>query len=1366
MQEKETAALDTNTLRHQFQELQERASKDALSGLLNRQTAESYISARLKEMTAEQTCALFIIDLDHFKQVNDTLGHQAGDWAIRQSAKTLSGLFRARDIIGRLGGDEFIVFLSGQITEKLVRKKGALICQRLQIALGSDPVLNLSASVGIHLASGASLDFNALYQSADHALYKAKGSGRRRFCLHMDEDLLDQQAETDIPFNAIPLNELLEYMDSGVALVEIGSSMRIIYVSPSFCRMVGMPPHEFALPRQLEDFVHPDDVADLQAVLQEGLRSGRTVEHVHRISGDGSQWSWWHIRAGKIEYNSACPVMLVTSTDISSYKENEYRLQELNDRLRIAFEQTNQTMWEVDLSNRTIRLFSSRFAGPDAAGQDFPEALISSGWVHPDSAQRFREFARELLAGNIQGYGNFIIRYEESGCYRWTALSYRMLYDKDGRALRAVGILEELPKNFSGEAARSIMKRPLPEALVPNLVVHLCANLTRNSIRELWAEGRRRTSSDGTESCCQFLRSEERRIFSPDDRKELQKFFDRDMLLQSFEAGQQWLSAEYRRIDGSGNIRWVSRVDNLAEDPLTHEIYLFSYLSLCEQRHQWEASLDVRITHDPITGLYENEIAQSMTDMLLREQSSAACALVLLHIYGMSPVSEGMERERRYLAQAFSVALGTSCIMAQRSPDEILLFYPVVHSADDLHRQLESAFAFVRLVLAETVRLEQVHFAAGAVCREAAGADYEAMLSDAFYACALRENTAMDTVSFPQKGGNGLWNQVLRQKTGNQIRISTCGGSRPLSGPEKDVALQCISSMLDADSLETSIHTVLHHIGTFHHADRVYILKLTNGGPTVTMLYEWNSGEKQSIRHVVSGIPLEQAPLLQRCLKEASPIFLEQDKQPSLRQPQEPACKWHFAAFPLTEDGKTKGFLCIENAQAHEMDSALCSSLLPYLLREKRRFQNQLSSPGDQALSFPAALPNLRAYLETIHSVTSDRYSSLGVVCLDIPELSAINCSTGFAYGDRMLDYIAKALDSIFGNRFLFRTGDAEFVVLCPNTTHQVFSTRCMRLRQRMQQQYPQATRIGYSWTSGVFNGKRLVDEARKIMHCRQVRPPLLNEHQYTSTGEAIHAGRFTVFFQPKINICTGELAGAEALVRGLDESGNIVPPASFIEEMEEKDDIRDLDLFVLDRTLMQMDRWREQGYPLFRVSINISRVTLFHSSLLASILAIQSRYPQLPDGLLELEITESAGNVGKVMLNKIIGGLREHSLRFALDDFGSQYANLSTFANVNFDTVKLDRSLIADLAGNEINRMLVRDIVQICQKQGMECIAEGIETKAQLAVLQKAGCVYAQGYYYDRPLPAKRFEKKYLQQQGRPPADAIRQQDMTAGGM
>lgn len=1349
MQEKETPSLDTTTLRSQMEELQERASKDGLSGLLNRQTAESYINKRLEEMAPEDTCALFIIDLDHFKQVNDTLGHRAGDWAIRQAAKALSGLFRAKDIVGRLGGDEFMVFLSGQITENVVRKKGERICQHLQIALESG--VSLSASVGIHFARGTSHDFNRLYQSADYALYQAKDSGRRRYCLHMDEDLLKQPLGSAIPFQAVPLTELLEYMDSGVALIEVGSAMHMIYVSPSFCRMVGMAPQEFVLPRQLEDFVHPDDVAELQAVLQEGVRSGKTVEHTHRVSGDGVHWAWWHIRAGKIEYGSACPVMLVTSTDISAYKESEYRLQELNDRLQIAFEQTNQTMWEVDLSEMTFRMFSSRFAVPDSAGENFPEDLIASGWVHPDSAPRFREFARELCVGNMQGYGNFVIRYGESGRYQWAALSYRMLYDKGGRAVRAVGILEELPANFSGEAARALMKRPLPEAAVPDLTVCLCANLTRDTIRELWAEGRSRGRPDEAESCSRFLEEEKRRVFSPDDRKALQRFFERDMLLQSFETGRRWLSAEYRRVDGSGNIHWIYRVDNLAEDTVTHEIYLFSYLSLADRRRQWEAGLDDRISHDPVTGLYEGKTARAMIERLLQEQAVGACAMVLLQIHGLSAAPEAAERERRCIALALSVALGGGCLMAQRGTDEMLLFYPTVCAREELRKQMETAFAFARLVLAETVRLERIRFAAGVAYEETGRAGYTAMLSAASHACALWQNTAVDTVCFPQEEGDQPWEEMQRKENGDRIHIGAEAGGRPLSGPEKDVALQCISAMLEADSPEVSIHTVLHHIGIYHHADRVYVLKLADSNLSVTMLYEWTSWEKRSIRHVVSGIPIERTPMLQRCLKEMAPVFLARKKQAPRRGQGGDGAMWHFAVFPMAEGGRMKGFLCLENAQAHQTDSALCGSLLPYLLRERRRFQNRAPLPESQSIPFPARLPNLRAFLETIHQITSDRYSALGAVCLDIPELSAINCSAGFAYGDKMLDYAAKTMADIFGSRFLFRTADAEFVVLCPNTTQQVFSARCTRLGLRLQQQYPKATRIGHAWTDRVFNGKGLVDEARKIMYCRQVKLPQLGGHSYQTTGEAIHAGRYTVFFQPKIDLRTGALAGAEALVRGLDEAGNIVPPARFIAELEDNGDIRDLDLFVLDRTLMQMERWQAQGYPPPRVSVNFSRVTLFDSALLASVLAIQSRYPSVPGELIEVEITESAGSFGKTSFNEIIGSLRECGLRFALDDLGSQYANLSIFASVRFDTVKLDRSLVADLAGNEINRMVVKDIVQICQKQGMDCVAEGVETEAQLAALREAGCIYAQGYYYDRPLPRTLFEQKYLQEASDP---------------
>ena len=106
--------------------------------------------------------------------------------------------------------------------------------------------------------------------------------------------------------------------------------------------------------------------------------------------------------------------------------------------------------------------------------------------------------------------------------------------------------------------------------------------------------------------------------------------------------------------------------------------------------------------------------------------------------------------------------------------------------------------------------------------------------------------------------------------------------------------------------------------------------------------------------------------------------------------------------------------------------------------------------------------------------------------------------------------------------------------------------------------------------------------------------------------------------------------------------------------------------------------------------------------------LAVQSRYPALPPTALELEITERIGGIGTAAFGEVVKQFRSCGLRVSLDDFGSQYANLPLFTNVKFDTVKLDRSLITGLVSNPINRMLVQDIVHICQTYDMTCVAEG----------------------------------------------------------
>lgn len=224
-----------------------------------------------------------------------------------------------------------------------------------------------------------------------------------------------------------------------------------------------------------------------------------------------------------------------------------------------------------------------------------------------------------------------------------------------------------------------------------------------------------------------------------------------------------------------------------------------------------------------------------------------------------------------------------------------------------------------------------------------------------------------------------------------------------------------------------------------------------------------------------------------------------------------------------------------------------------------------------------------------------------------------------------------------------------------------------------------------------------------------------------------------------------GSLAGAEALARGIDNEGNIITPAQFIEPLENDGSIRDLDLFMLDSVLRQLSEWQMKGMPLVKVSINISRITLFNPTILASVLAIQSRYPNIPPDQIELEITETGGDMEKATLACIVDNFRECGLKFELDDFGTGYANMTVFSNIKFETIKLDRTLVDDLPGNEISSVLVENITKICENFGMQCVAEGVETRQQEAALLRAGCIYGQGFYYAKHLPPDEFEQRYL---------------------
>ena len=221
---------------------------------------------------------------------------------------------------------------------------------------------------------------------------------------------------------------------------------------------------------------------------------------------------------------------------------------------------------------------------------------------------------------------------------------------------------------------------------------------------------------------------------------------------------------------------------------------------------------------------------------------------------------------------------------------------------------------------------------------------------------------------------------------------------------------------------------------------------------------------------------------------------------------------------------------------------------------------------------------------------------------------------------------------------------------------------------------------------------------------------------------------------------------GAEALARVINEKGELQPHGQVIEAMEQNGTIQELDYYVFGKVLDMLSQWKQKGYPLRPVSSNFSRNTLLNPTSLASVLAILSRYPEIHQELVELEITETAGDFENHTFSEMIRRFGEYGLRFSLDDFGSSYSNMSMLADLHFSSVKIDRSMIRNIAVNKVARTMVRDVIRICRDYGMVCVAEGVETGAQANTLLEDGGRYAQGYFYGKPMPVEEFEKRYFQ--------------------
>lgn len=239
----------------------------------------------------------------------------------------------------------------------------------------------------------------------------------------------------------------------------------------------------------------------------------------------------------------------------------------------------------------------------------------------------------------------------------------------------------------------------------------------------------------------------------------------------------------------------------------------------------------------------------------------------------------------------------------------------------------------------------------------------------------------------------------------------------------------------------------------------------------------------------------------------------------------------------------------------------------------------------------------------------------------------------------------------------------------------------------------------------------------------------------------ALSRKEFQVYLQPKCNMNTGAIEGAEALVRWM-RDGRVMYPSDFIPVFERNGFIVNLDLYTLEEVCRMQRYWLDMGFNPPAVSVNQSKPLVYGKDYVQKVLNIVRRY-DLPPNLIEIELLESLIHDNIDALQKITEELGQNGILVCIDDFGSGYSSLNLIKDICADVLKIDRAFLNNAETNQRAWIVLKNVVELAKGLDMSVVVEGVETENQAALLKEVGCTTAQGYLYAKPMPVSEYEKR-----------------------
>jgi len=410
------------------------------------------------------------------------------------------------------------------------------------------------------------------------------------------------------------------------------------------------------------------------------------------------------------------------------------------------------------------------------------------------------------------------------------------------------------------------------------------------------------------------------------------------------------------------------------------------------------------------------------------------------------------------------------------------------------------------------------------------------------------------------------------------------------------------------------------------------------------------------------------------------------------------------------------------------------------------------------------ALPNRRDIEKNIEKALLDD-KRFAILFVDLDKFKLINDSLGHSHGDDILKKVARRIEeNIRHDDYLARSGGDEFLIILndiedENEITEIAKNIVRRFRKPFELE---DITVHITCSIGIClypkngnNMETLMKNADIAMHKTKERQgngyQFYNDNMHNQIKNkfdiaesliiGIQKDEFILYYQPKVDIITDKIIGVEALVRWNHTKKGMIYPNQFIPIAEETGFIKTLDKHILKLACIQIRDWIDRGKDPINISVNVSPKLLHEENFIPHLEAV-FELTKIDPKYISIEIIETAAMEDKEYVYNVLNKLRSKGIKILLDDFGKGYSSLSYLKDLPIDKVKIDKLFVDEICSNNVNRTIMKAIIDMSKALNLKVLAEGVETVDQLNLLEELECQSYQGYLYSKPVPIEKLEK------------------------